>query len=227
MHDPISLTVSGIVDFQLDAEGQYTIACALPLLQQITNQADQDAVSVIMVRLKNSKDAGSITEAINREFPQLSAYTISGVVEAVDSQLSYFRQFSYILGGISLVVTFVLVFIITTISFHDRVGEIALLRAIGIGNRTIFLAVLFEGILTSSAAAVIGFGLGKIVALYLDKVLMSAPGLPADFSFFVFEGGAIFRALATLLLTGFFAGLYPASAAVRLPVAGTLREEIL
>lgn len=220
-------TVSGIVDFQLDAEGQYTIACSLPFLQKLINERSNDPVSIMMIRLKNGSEAEGVAAKINREFPQVSAYTISGVVEAVDTQLSYFRQFSYILGGISLIVTFVLVFIITTISFHDRVGEIALLRAIGIGNKTIFLAVLFEGVLTSLAAAILGFGLGKIVALYLDKVLMSAPGLPAEFSFFVFEQTAVLRALVTLLLTGFFAGLYPASAAVRLPVAATLREEIL
>ena len=35
------------------------------------------------------------------------------------------------------------------------------------------------------------------------------------------------KALLVLLLTGFFAGLYPAAAAIRLPVAGTLREEML
>jgi ABC-type lipoprotein release transport system permease subunit len=41
------------------------------------------------------------------------------------------------------------------------------------------------------------------------------------------EPSAVFHAFPVLILTGFFAGLYPAAAAVRLPVAETLREEIL
>lgn len=225
--DATSARVSGIVTFELDAEGQYTLTCSVPLLQKIMGVEKHDPVSLVMIKLKNPREADPVAARLNKEFPQVSAYTIRTVVEAVDAQLSYFKQFAFILGGISLVVTFVLVFIITTISFHDRVGEIALLRAIGIGNKTLFTAVLFEGILTSLASAIFGFILGKIAAIYLDSVLMAAPGLPADFSFFVFEPSSVLRALLTLLVTGFFAGLYPAAAATRLPVADTLREEIL
>lgn len=222
-----AVRVSGIVSFELDAEGQYTITCGIPLLQKIMGIENTDPVSLMMIKLKDPRSANAMADRINSEFPQLSAYTIRTVVEAVDAQLSYFKQFALILGGISLIVTFVLVFIITTISFHDRVGEIALLRAIGIGNRTLFTAVLFEGILTSLASAALGFVLGKLVAVYLDAVLKAAPGLPEDFSFFVFEPASVLRALLTLLITGFFAGLYPAAAATKLPVAQTLREEIL
>lgn len=219
--------VSGIIEFELDSGKQYTIACGLPFLQKLIGEEAKDSVSIIMIKLNDPATAQTVAEEINRRFPQVTAYTLQGVVEALEGQLSYFRQFSYILGGISLIVTFVLVFIITTISFHDRIGEIALLRAIGISHKTIFSTVLLEGVLTSLASATLGFGLGKVIALYLDRVLTSAPGLPAEFSFFVFEPSAVLRALITLLITGVFAGLYPASAAVRLPVAGTLREEIL
>jgi putative ABC transport system permease protein len=219
--------VSGVAYFALDAEGQYTLGCHLPFLQEITGQLRQDPVSIIMLNLRDSTGGEALARKINLAYPQVSAYTIASVVEAVDQQLSYFKQFGLILGGISLIVTFVLIFIITTISFHDRIGEIALLRAIGLSNRTIFSTVLLEGILTSLVAAIFGFLLGKIFALYLDSVLKAAPGLPEDFSFFVMEGSSLLRALITLLLTGFTAGLYPAAAAIRLPVADTLREEIL
>jgi putative ABC transport system permease protein len=187
----------------------------------------EDTVSVVMIKLNDPATAQAAAKEINQRFPQVSAYTLQGVVDALEGQLSYFRQFSYILGGISLIVTFVLVFIITTISFHDRLGEVALLRAIGVSHKTIFSTIIFEGVITSVASAALGFALGKIIAIYLDSVLKSAPGLPAEFSFFVFEPSSVLRALIILLITGIFAGLYPASAAVRLPVAGTLREEIL
>lgn len=219
--------VSGVAYFALDAEGQYTLGCHLPFLQEITGQLRQDPVSIVMINLRDPSTGDELARKINLVYPQVSAYTIASVVEAVDQQLSYFKQFGFILGGISLVVTFVLIFIITTISFHDRIGEIALLRAIGLSNRTIFSTVLLEGILTSLVAAVFGFALGKMFALYLDNVLKAAPGLPEEFSFFVMQGPPLIRALITLLLTGFTAGLYPAAAAIRLPVAETLREEIL
>ena len=225
--EPQIVRVDRVLSFELDAEGQYTIFFPLQMLQELMGQRQQDPVSVIMVKLKDSTAAPRINEQLNKEFPQITAYTISSVIDAVDKQLSYFKQFAYILGGISLAVTFVLVFIITTISFHDRLGEIALLRAIGLSNRTLFITILFEGILTSLASAVFGFILGRFVADWLDWILKSAPGLPENFSFFVMEPSSFIRAGIVLLATGFFAGLYPASAAARLPVAETLREEIL
>src|SRR5262249_21023860 len=148
-----TVTVDRVLSFELDAEGQFTIFFPLEMLQELMGQREQDPVSVIMVKLKDSNNASRINEQLNRDFPQITAYTISSVIDAVDKQLSYFKQFAYILGGISLAVTFVLVFIITTISFHDRLGEIALLRAIGLSNRTLFITILFEGILTSLASA--------------------------------------------------------------------------
>ena len=225
--ETVAVKVTGIAQFELDAEGQYTIACSLPMLQDLMGETSNDPVSVILVKLNDASQADQLSAILNKEFPQLSAFTISSVIRAVDKQLSYFKQFAFILGGISLVTTFVLIFIITTISFHDRLGEVALLRAIGLSHKTIFTTVLFEGMLTSLASAAIGFVLGKIVAVYLDLILKSAPGLPEDFSFFVMEPESVLRAFVILILTGFIAGLYPAAAAIRLPVANTLREEIL
>jgi len=225
--EPVTAEVKGILSFALDAEGQHTIFCSLPFLQQLIGQKEKQPASVIMLKLRDSSHATQLAEELDRRYPQVSAYTIHTVIEAVDKQLSYFKQFAFILGGISLVVTFVLVFIITTISFHDRLGEIALLRAIGLSNRTLFTTILFEGILTAVASAIFGFILGKFVAAWLDSILKSAPGLPETFSFFVMEPASFVRAAIVLLLTGFFAGLYPAAAAARLPVSDTLREEIL
>jgi putative ABC transport system permease protein len=224
--EAVEVRVAGIASFELDAEGQFTVAMSLPLLQQISAQRN-DPVSVVMIKLRQPSDASELTKKLNQRFPQTSAYTIQTVLEAVNKQLSYFKQFSYILGGISLVVTFVLIFIITTISFHDRIGEIALLRAIGLSQRTIFATTIFEGILTSLAAAFFGFLLGKIIALYLDHILTSAPGLPESFSFFVLQPLPLLKAGLTLFLTGCFAGIYPAWTAISLPVADTLREEML
>ena len=225
--EPVVVRIAGIANFFLDAEGQFSITCDLPFLQRLMRQKQEDPVSAILVKLKDASSAPIVVERINASIPQITAYTITSVLQEVDKQLSYFKQFSYILGGISLVVTFVLVFIITTISFHDRLGEVALLKAIGLSRKTIFSTILLEGMITSLASAVFGAFLGKIVAIYLDRILTSAPGLPEDFSFFIFDPGSVAQGFLVLLLTGFFAGLYPATAAIKLPVAQTLREEIL
>ena len=108
-HEIFEARVSGIIEFELDSGSQYTITCGLPFLQKLMGKEGEDTVSVIMIKLNNPATAQTAAKEINKLFPQVSAYTLQGVVEALEGQLSYFRQFSYILGGISLIVTFVLV----------------------------------------------------------------------------------------------------------------------
>ena len=58
----------------------------------------------------------------------------------VDERLSYFRQLAFILGAVSLVVGFLLVTTLVTVSVNERLGEIAVMRAIGVRARRIVAA---------------------------------------------------------------------------------------
>jgi len=53
------------------------------------------------------------------------------------------------------------------------------------------------------------------------------PGLPERLHFFVFEPRTVMLHAALLAATGFFAALYPIWLAARLPIAATLRREIV
>jgi ABC-type antimicrobial peptide transport system permease subunit len=64
-----------------------------------------------------------------------------------------------------------------------------------------------------------------VTARYLDRILTSFPGLPAAISFFVPDPSNLAIAASVLVLTGVLAGVYPALAAARAPIAATLRTE--
>jgi putative ABC transport system permease protein len=140
-------------------------------------------------------------------------------------RLVYFRQLSYVLGTISLIVTVLLITTLLTITVNQRLAEIATLRAIGIGRRTIVGQVLVEGALLTIIGSALGIALGLVTARYLDSILTSFPGLPAAFSFFVPRRESLTVAGTILLITGGLAGFYPAWLAARLPIAATLRAE--
>jgi ABC-type lipoprotein release transport system permease subunit len=97
----------------------------------------------------------------------------------------YFRQLSYILGSMSLIVTVLLVATLLTITVNQRLPEIATLRAIGLSRQTIVTQVLVEGTLLTLIGSSAGILLGLATAHYLDSILTTFPGLPAAFSFFV------------------------------------------
>jgi putative ABC transport system permease protein len=125
----------------------------------------------------------------------------------------------------SLIVTVLLVATLLTITVNERLGEIATLRAIGIGRGTVLRQVLIEGTALTLIGAALGILLGLATARYLDSILTSFPGLPAAFSFFVPRRESLATSVVVLLLTGSLAGLYPAWLAARAPIAATLRAE--
>jgi putative ABC transport system permease protein len=140
-------------------------------------------------------------------------------------RLVYFRQLSYILGTMSLIVAVLLVATLLTITVNERLGEIATLRAIGVSRATVVGQVLAEGTTLTAVGALLGLCLGLVTARYLDAILTSFPGLPAAFSFFVPRADTLSFAAAVLFVTGALAGLYPAWLAARAPIAATLRAE--
>jgi putative ABC transport system permease protein len=151
--------------------------------------------------------------------------SVADLVKYFRQRLVYFRQLSYILGTMSLIVTVLLVTTLLTITVNERLGEIATLRAIGVSRGTVVRQVLIEGSALTLAGSALGILLGLATARYLDSILTTFPGLPAAFSFFVPRRESLTTAGLVLLVTGALAGLYPAWLAARAPIAATLRAE--
>jgi putative ABC transport system permease protein len=108
---------------------------------------------------------------------------------------------------------------------NERIGEIAVMRAIGVSRAHVVQQVLLEGAALSVTGAVLGLGLGMATARYLNAILSRFPGLPAAIDFFLFQPRAAGIALGLLVMAGIGAGVYPSWRAASLPIAGTLREE--
>jgi putative ABC transport system permease protein len=123
------------------------------------------------------------------------------------------------------VVAILLVGTILTIAINERIGEIAVLRAIGVTRARIVAAVMIEGFIVTAAGSLLGLGLGLVTARYLDAILTSFPGLPEAISFFVARPAALVQAGIAVLVAGSLAGAYPAWLAARTPIAATLRGE--
>ena len=143
----------------------------------------------------------------------------------MDERLRYFRQLSYILGGVSIVVGFLLVTTLVTVSVNERVGEIAVMRAIGVSKGHVVQQIIAEGVAIALSGAGIGLLLGLVTARYLNWILSAFPGLPRAIDFFLFQPRAVWTALGLLVVSGVMAGIYPSWRAASLPIARTLREE--
>jgi len=68
---------------------------------------------------------------------------------------------------------------------------------------------------------------GGLLALALDRILRQMPGVPERLHFFVFEPRTVVLHAVLLSVTGALAAVYPIWLATSLPIAATLRREIL
>jgi len=219
------LVVRGIVRWVYDYRGQPSVGTILPVMQTLATGSQDDRASLLLVKLQDDAAAPAVAARLREEFPRLEVYSVADLVRFFKQRLVYFRQLSYILATMSLIVAVLLITTLLTITVNERLGEIATLRAIGIARSTVVRQVFIEGTVLTVIGAALGIVLGLGTARYLDSILTSFPGLPAAFSFFVPRRENLVTAALVLLVTGSLAGLYPAWLAARAPIAATLRSE--
>lgn len=217
------LVITGEARFLFLAATQLAAALPIGTLQAMSDRPDQ--ASLLVVRVKDGVDADAVAAWIERSAPRLSSRSIEEVLRQTDERLSYFRQLAFILGATSLVVGFLLVTTLVTVSVNERIGEIAVLRAIGVSRQRVVLQIVLEGAGIMLAGTVGGLALGLVTARLLNGILADFPGLPAAIDFFLFQPRAAWTALGLLSAAGVLAGVYPAWRAASLPIATTLREE--
>jgi putative ABC transport system permease protein len=222
---PVRVVVAARGDFRFDLADQRSASLALSDLQFLAGRED-DPASFILGKLEPGADAGRVVRAFRALRPDVDVHSVAELLGDVRGQLSYFQQFSLILGTVSLLVTFLLILTLLTLSVNERQGEIAILRALGLPARRVVALVLVEGLALTALAIGPGLLIGSLASGGLDAILTSSPGLPGDLSFFAFTPTALLRTIGLVLVTGTLAGAYPALLAARTDVVRTLHQEV-
>ncbi len=221
------LVLTGRASFLYGAAKQLASVMPLATLQEMGGADRRDDASLFMIRARPEANVESVRAWIERRIPSVSVISTATALKQVDERLRYFRQLAVILGSVSLFVGFLLVTTLVTVSVNERIGEIAVMRAIGIARAHVVQQIVLEGMAISVAGAIAGLGLGLVTARYLNAILSSFPGLPVAIDFFLFQPRAAWSALGLLALSGIAAGIYPAWRVASLPVATTLRQEAI
>ena len=134
------MAVVGVARFFYTPGEQSVVAVPLATLQSLRGAEGADRVSLIMARVRDGADVEATRRALERAMPRVSAISTATALAQVEQRLSYFRQLAFILGAISLVIGFLLVTTLVTVSANERIGEIAVLRAIGVSRAHVSVA---------------------------------------------------------------------------------------
>ncbi len=222
-----TLRIVGVAHFIYMPAGQRAVALPLATLQSMEGASAGDRVSLMMIRARSGANVDSVLARLQRALPSVSVISTASAMRQVDDRLSYFRQLALILGAVSLVVGFLLVTTLVTVSVNERLGEIVIMRAIGVARTRVVAQIVLEGVAIMLVGTVAGLGLGLITARYLNSILASFPGLPAAIDFFLFQPRDAWIALGMLAVAGVLAAVYPSWRGASLPIALTLREEAI
>jgi putative ABC transport system permease protein len=222
---PLRTRVVGIADFYFDLATQRSIALPTPDLWRLEGRPAGPA-SLILVRVASPADTPALVSWIDARDPAVDALSVQRFLERAGARLTYFNQFALILSSLSVLVSFLLITAIVTLSLGERVGEIAVLRALGMTRRRIGALVLAEGLLLAAASLPGAVALGLAISRNLDAILRAAPGMPENLHFFTLTPAALARTAALLLATGAAGGVYPALVASRLGISATLHAEV-
>lgn len=222
---PRSFSLVGVAEFPFDDEAQSTAVISRAALRRACGEEVDDAD---MLMVASSGGSGAAVAAIRAARPDLVPVTNEQIVARMQTQaFTYFRQISAVLSTITLLFGFLLITVLLTVSVNQRLGEIAALRALGFSARRAAVDVLAQGAMLVGAGGLLALPLGWGLSLWLDRILKQMPGIPAAMHFFVFESQALVVHAALLVVTALLASAYPMWLVARLPIATTLRNEVV
>lgn len=217
--------VVGVAEFPLALEA-HVAGGSMSTLDAVCGGNSSDEADAVLVRAAGDVDAAA--EAIRRLRPDVRPMTNEQIVGRVRrTGFTYFQQISAVLTTVTLGFALLLITVLLTVSVNQRLGEIAALRALGFSRGRVVADVLCESVLIVGLGGVLSLPLGVALANGLDRILTDMPGIPSGMHFFVFEPRALAWHAGLLAVTAIAAALYPMRLVARLPIAGTLRDEVV
>jgi putative ABC transport system permease protein len=224
----VRFRVIGIADFPFDSVTSGTVAGTLADANRLCGETADDSAEMLLVRSRPASGALAAAAAIRAAHPDLYVATNEDLIERFSRvEFSYFRQISTVLATVTLFFGFLLIAVLLTVSVNQRLGEIAALRAVGLSRSRVIAGVLWESVLLVGAGGLLALPLGLALSRWLDGILRALPGVPADLHFFVFEPRALIAYAGLLTVASIGAAIYPMRIVALLPIAATLRREVV
>jgi len=187
-----------------------------------------DTTGMIWSRVDDPEKLGSAMRQIDEMFHNSEAVTSTETESSfVGNFFGGLKQLVTIIQIVAALVTLCIVFIAAntaSMSIRERVGEIAILKAIGFRKQTIFTTLLAEAGILALFAGIAGSGTAYVLTKLLQQYASNAGPQMGPLTAFIVSGTILVQAIFIAFFIGILAGWVPALGASRRSVAQTLRE---
>jgi putative ABC transport system permease protein len=174
-----------------------------------------------VVRVTNPDLSVQVAKAIDEEFANSPFETKTDTEKAfATSFVKQMGNIEFLILTVGGVVFFTLLLVTgntMAIAVRERVGELAVLKALGFSDRVMLMLVLEESLLVALIGGGLGMCLAKLFTLGGDPTHGILP-------YFYLPMPAILMGIAAALLVGVVAGILPAVSAMRLRVVDAIRR---
>ncbi len=182
----------------------------------------KDNVGWYVLKLDSPDDAVRVSKAIDDMFANSSFETKTETESAFAAGwVKQFGNIEFLILTIGAVVFFTLLLVTgntMAISVRERIGELAVLKAIGFSDRSILFFVLAESLTIALVGGLLGLGLAALAIPVLAAALNGL--LPT----LILSPAILSVGLGTALLVGVISGLLPGIGAMRMRVVNALRR---
>ena len=182
-----------------------------------------DEAFAVGVRLADGVDLAqgqAAVDAVLASYPGVVAMDRAAVRENLTGQINQMIGVVYGLLALAIVIAFVGIVNTLALSVFERIREIGLLRAVGMGRRQVRSMVRWESVMI----ALLGVGLGLVIGVFFGWLLVEA--LQEDFPLrFVLPAVQLLVAVVIAVLAGVLAGVLPARRAARVDVLRAITTE--
>jgi putative ABC transport system permease protein len=175
-----------------------------------------------ILEIDDADNAAPIAKTLDDQFRNSSSPTKTGTEQAFNASFAtMWGNVSLLMGTIGMAVVFAILLVTANammMSARERTGEVAVLKTIGFGDRTLFGLVMLEAGVIALTGALLGLGGAKL--LYKASNFNAGGFLPG----FDVTGTTLLLGAGVALVLMLASGLVPAMRAARLPVVQALRR---
>jgi putative ABC transport system permease protein len=175
-----------------------------------------------ILEIDDADNAAPIAKTLDDQFRNSSSPTKTGTEQAFNASFAtMWGNVSLLMGTIGMAVVFAILLVTANammMSARERTGEVAVLKTIGFGDRTLFGLVMLEAGVIALTGALLGLGGAKL--LYKASNFNAGGFLPG----FDVTGTTLLLGAGVALVLMLASGLVPAVRAARLPVVQALRR---
>lgn len=223
--EPLTLTVSGIYSIATDTGG----FVGAVFEQQQARELFTDGRHVAYVDIAgDGTGQQDLRDRVQAALPDLKVQTGDEVRDELKSQifeaLSFVNYFLLAFGSISLLVSTFIIYNTFSMIVAQRLGELALLRAVGASRRQIRNSVAFEAAVVGVIGSVVGLA-GGVGLAYALRSALNAAGFALPTGELQLTTRTIVLSLAVGVVVTILSAYAPARRAAKIPPVEAMRAE--